>query len=105
MEVENDEQLNGHIENYNNEKDDDGNMKTDFSEDLLIVLKIITIYLKMRGAAVLANNSRLDKGYRKFKKELYENKRETILEEAYVAFPEDQFPEEEERESRVEKEV
>ena len=33
----------------------------------------------MKGAKVLENNSRLDKGYEKYKKELYENQKALVV--------------------------
>lgn len=72
MGIENYEQLIEHINGYSNEDDDEGNKHTDFDEDILIVLDIITIFKKMKEAAVLENNSRIYKAYEKFKKETTE---------------------------------
>lgn len=72
MGIENCEQLIEHINAYSNENDDEGNKHTDFDEDILIVLDIITIFKKMKEAAVLQNNSRIYKAYEKFKKETTE---------------------------------
>jgi hypothetical protein len=54
-----------YINNYANQEQD-GNKNTDLDSDILIVLDIITIFLKMRG--VLGANSRIMKFYEKFKK-------------------------------------
>lgn len=48
---------------YNCEVNGEGKQNTGFDDDILIILKIITIYRKMKEAKVLENNSRLDKGY------------------------------------------
>lgn len=68
------ESLIEHINAYSN-KDTEGNKNTDFDEDILIILDIITIFRKMKGAAVLENNSRIYKAYEKFKKEALEAER------------------------------
>jgi hypothetical protein len=56
-----------HISNYNDEVDEEGNKNTGFDDDMLTVLDIITIYLKMKEAKVLNNNSRVFKAYERFK--------------------------------------
>lgn len=53
MSIENCEQLIEHINIYSNQDDEEGNKHTDFDEDILIVLDIITIFKKMKEAAVL----------------------------------------------------
>ena len=79
MKIHSYSQLVRYIDRYNNQEDEKTHQKnTGFDEDIIIVLDVITIYLKMREAKVLANSGRLDKGYQKFKKELYEKERERI---------------------------
>ena len=63
MNIKNYDDLTAHIDDYNNKEDEEGNKNTGFDDDILIILKIVTIYRKMKEAKVLANNSRLDKGY------------------------------------------
>ena len=63
MNIENYSQLVAHINAYNDQEDEEGNKNTGFDDDILTVLNIITIYKKMMGAKVLANNSRLVLGY------------------------------------------
>lgn len=63
MNIENYNQLIAHIDAFNDMEDEEGNKNTGFDDDILIILNIITIYKKMMGAKVLANNSRLVQGY------------------------------------------
>ena len=65
MGIRKDSHLTKYIEDYNNQEDDEGNKNTGFSDDMLIILDIITIYKKMEEAhtKILQSNSRLFKGY------------------------------------------
>ena len=56
-----------HIRAYNNSDDDHARKNTGFDEDILILLDIITIFLKMKDS--LNERSRLATVYEKFKKE------------------------------------
>lgn len=69
MDIENCDQLIERINNHANKDDDEGNKRTDFDEDILILLDIIMIFKQMKGAAVLKNNSRVYNAYEKFKKD------------------------------------
>lgn len=63
MEIDSCDKLVERINNHSNTDDEEGNKRTDFDEDILILLDIITIYKQMKGAAVLQNNSRVYKAY------------------------------------------
>ena len=78
MNIEKYSDLQAHINAYNDLEDEEGNKNTGFDDDILIVLNIITIYKKMMGAKILANNSRLVQGYQKFKKQLFEAEKQRI---------------------------
>jgi hypothetical protein len=60
MGIHNNADLVAHIDNYTNQEQD-GNKNTDLDEDILVVLDIITIFLKIKG--VLGENSRIMKFY------------------------------------------
>jgi len=60
MGIQSNADLVNHINNYANQEQD-GNKNTDLDEDILIVLDIITIFLKIKG--VLGENSRIMKFY------------------------------------------
>ena len=60
MGIQNNADLVNHINSYAN-LEQDGNKNTELDEDILIVLDIITIFLKIKG--VLGENSRIMKFY------------------------------------------
>lgn len=76
MGIENYSQLVQHINAYSNTDDEEGNKNTDFDEDILILLDIVTIFLKLKGS--LGANSRICKFYDKFKKEESEIERSRV---------------------------
>jgi hypothetical protein len=70
MGISNKEELVKHITDYSNKTTEDGGKNIDFSEDMLILLDVITIYLKMRDA--LKEQSRIFSAYEKYKKEVHD---------------------------------
>ena len=70
MNIGNEGELLAHIKNYSNQIDEEGNKKTGFDDDILILLDISTIFLKLKDN--LNDKSRIFGFYEKHKKEEYD---------------------------------
>jgi hypothetical protein len=70
MNIGNEGELLAHIKNYSNQIDEEGNKKTGFDDDILILLDISTIFLKLKDN--LHDKSRIFGFYEKHKKEEYD---------------------------------
>ena len=67
MGINNQAELVTHIKNYSNKDSDDGSKNTGFDDNILILLDVITIFLKMRDS--LNENSKIFIQYERVKKE------------------------------------
>ena len=70
MNISNEGELVAHIQNYSNQIDENGDKKTDFDDNMLILLDISTIFLKLKDN--LNDKSRIFGFYEKHKKEEYD---------------------------------
>jgi hypothetical protein len=66
MGINNQSELVNHIKNYSNQDGEDGNKNPGFDDDILILLDVITIFLKMRDS--LNEKSKIYTQYEKIKK-------------------------------------
>jgi hypothetical protein len=98
MKIGNKGELTKHITDYSNENTEEGGKKIDFSEDILILLDIITIYLKMKDA--LKEQSRIFASYERSKKEKHDEAKDTIINRLA-----DEGVDEKEREEKAEEEL
>lgn len=67
MGINNQAELVTHIKNYSNQDSDDGSKNTGFDDNILILLDVITIFLKMRDS--LNENSKIFIQYERVKKD------------------------------------
>ena len=67
MGINNQAELVTHIKNYSNKESDDGSKNTGFDDNILILLDVITIFLKMRDS--LNENSKIFIQYERVKKD------------------------------------
>jgi hypothetical protein len=67
MGINNQAELVTHIKNYSNKDSDDGSKNTGFDDNILILLDVITIFLKMRDS--LNENSKIFIQYERVKKD------------------------------------
>lgn len=67
MSINNQAELVTHIKNYSNKDSDDGSKNTGFDDNMLILLDVITIFLKMRDS--LNENSKIFIQYERVKKD------------------------------------
>ncbi len=67
MGINNQAELVTHIKNYSNKDSDDGSKNTGFDDNMLILLDVITIFLKMRDS--LNENSKIFIQYERVKKD------------------------------------
>ena len=67
MGINNQAELVTHIKNYSNKDSDDGTKNTGFDDNILILLDVITIFLKMRDS--LNENSKIFIQYERVKKD------------------------------------
>jgi len=65
--INNQAELVTHIKNYSNKDSDDGSKNTGFDDNILILLDVITIFLKMRDS--LNENSKIFIQYERVKKD------------------------------------
>lgn len=67
MGINNQAELVTHIKKYSNKDSDDGSKNTGFDDNMLILLDVITIFLKMRDS--LNENSKIFIQYERVKKD------------------------------------
>ena len=67
MGINNQAELVTHIKNYSNKDSDDGSKNTGFDDNILILLDVISIFLKMRDS--LNENSKIFIQYERVKKD------------------------------------
>lgn len=76
MKINNQAELVAHIKDYSNKDSEDGNKNAGFQEDILILLDVITIFLKMRDS--LNEKSKIYTQYDKKKKEQHDQAKTNI---------------------------